>query len=288
MRQGILLSIISAVSFGLVPLFTKVVLDLNFDVYAIGFFRFLGLGIFSYCMLRLKKQSLKMDGRQLFSIGIDSFFQVITLLLLSTSYLYIPTGNATSLHFMYPIFVFLILFLYYKNRFSRTQWIALVISIVGILFFIDFKDLNNGYGMALAVISGFTYACYMVVLDKQGLAALNPFVVAFYACLMEVVVLFCICLLKGSFNVIWNWQAAGSLFLLVGLSISGVLLLQVSTRLIGSATASLFCLFEPLTSLFCGWLILKDTMQFSNIIGCLLIFTGIFLIMKPKRRKVYG
>ena len=142
-----MLSIISAVSFGLVPLFTKVVLDLNFDVYAIGFFRFLGLGIFSYCMLRLKKQSLKMDSRCLFSIGIDSFFQVITLLLLSTSYLYIPTGNATSLHFMYPIFVFLILFLYYKNRFSRTQWIALVISIVGILFFIDFKDLNNGYGM---------------------------------------------------------------------------------------------------------------------------------------------
>ena len=124
MKKGMFLSIISAICFGLVPLFTKIVLAMDYDVIAIGFFRFLGLGIFSACMIKIKKISLKLDVSIFPSIAIDSSFQVVTLILLSTSYLFIPTGNATSLHFMYPIFVFLILYFYYKNHFSKVQWIA--------------------------------------------------------------------------------------------------------------------------------------------------------------------
>ncbi len=285
MKKGMILSITSAICFGLVPLFTKIVLSMNYDVIAIGFFRFLGLGIFSACMIKIKKVPLKLDVSILPSIALDSFFQVLTLILLSTSYLFIPTGNATSLHFMYPIFVFLILYFYYKNHFSRVQWIALILSILGILFFIDFGNMNNGIGMLIAIVSGLTYAIYMVILDKQGLAALNPFVLAFYACIMEVIVLGIIGIASGSFSVTVNGLAIVSLIALSALSIGGTLLLQVGTRLIGSGMASLFCLFEPLTSLFCGWFLLKDPILVTNILGCILIFASIFLIMKPKKRR---
>ena len=86
MKKGMILSIISAICFGLVPLFTKIVLSMNYDVIAIGFFRFLGLGIFSACMIKIKKVPLKLDVSILPSIALDSFFQVLTLILLSTSY----------------------------------------------------------------------------------------------------------------------------------------------------------------------------------------------------------
>lgn len=283
------LSIISAISFGLVPLFTKVLLSMDYDVIAIGFFRFLGLGIFSGLMIYFQKLPCKLETRLLIPIALDSVFQVVTLILLSTSYLFIPTGNATSLHFMYPIFVFLILYFYYKNHFSKTQWVALFLSIVGIVFFIDFGNLDNGIGLLIAIVSGLTYAIYMVILDKQGLALLNPFVLAFYACTMEVIVLGLVGLGQGSFAITIDPLAIFSLIALSALSIAGTLLLQVGTRLIGSGMAALFCLFEPLTSLFCGWFILKDSILMTNVLGCILIFTGIFLIMKPKkRRKQHG
>lgn len=70
-----MLSIISAICFGLVPLFTKIVLSMNYDVIAIGFFRFLGLGIFSACMIKIKKVPLKLDVSILPSIALDSFFK---------------------------------------------------------------------------------------------------------------------------------------------------------------------------------------------------------------------
>ena len=139
--------------------------------------------------------------------------------------------------------------------------------------------------MLIAIVSGLTYAIYMVILDKQGLASLNPFVLAFYACLMEVLVLGIIGLCLGSFSITINGLALVSLITLSALSIAGTLLLQVGTRLIGSGMASLFCLFEPLTSLFCGWFLLKDPILLSNILGCIFIFAGIFLIMKPKKRR---
>ena len=139
--------------------------------------------------------------------------------------------------------------------------------------------------MLIAIVSGLTYAIYMVILDKQGLAALNPFVLAFYACIMEVIVLGIIGIASGSFSVTVNGLAIVSLIALSALSIGGTLLLQVGTRLIGSGMASLFCLFEPLTSLFCGWFLLKDPILVTNILGCILIFAGIFLIMKPKKRR---
>ena len=271
-------------SFGFVPLFTKVVMQEGLDVVAIGFFRFLGLGLFSLLMILVQKRPLSVDANQFPAIVVDSFFQVVTMLLLSASYLFIPTGNATSLHFMYPVFVFLILYLYYKNRFSKMQWIALICCAIGIVCFIDFDNMNNWIGMGIAIASGLTYAIYMVILDKQGLAKIDPFVLSFIGCVLETIFLAVLGLAMGSFQMTLNAMGILSLFILAGLSVCGTLLLQVGTRYIGSGMASLFCLFEPLTSLVCGWLILKDPLRWGSVLGCVLIFGGILLILKPSKR----
>lgn len=271
-------------SFGFVPLFTKVVMQEGLDVVAIGFFRFLGLGLFSLLMILVQKRPLSVDAKQFPAIVVDSFFQVVTMLLLSASYLFIPTGNATSLHFMYPVFVFLILYLYYKNRFSKMQWIALILCAIGIVCFIDFDNMNNWIGMGIAIASGLTYAIYMVILDKQGLAKIDPFVLSFIGCVLETIFLAILGQAMGSFQMTLNAIGIFSLVILAGLSVCGTLLLQVGTRYIGSGMASLFCLFEPLTSLVCGWLILKDPLRWGSVLGCVLIFGGILLILKPSKR----
>ncbi|MDM8202866.1 DMT family transporter [Faecalicoccus acidiformans] len=283
-KKGILLCAFSAMSFGFVPLFTKVVMQEGLDVVAIGFFRFLGLGLFSLGMIRLQKRPFSIEIKRFPAIVADSFFQVVTMLLLSASYLFIPTGNATSLHFMYPVFVFLILYLYYKNRFSGMQWLALVLCASGIVCFIDFDNMNNWIGMGIAIASGLTYAIYMVILDKQGLAQIDPFVLSFIGCVLETVFLAILGLGMGSFHLSLNASGVLSLVILAGLSVCGTLLLQVGTRYIGSGMASLFCLFEPLTSLICGWMILKDPLRWGSVLGCLLIFGGILLILKPPKR----
>ena len=59
-----------------------------------------------------------------------------TVAMLYTSYSYIQVGSATVLHFLYPMFVSLICFFYYKEQLSKAVIICLVIASIGILFFI--------------------------------------------------------------------------------------------------------------------------------------------------------
>ena len=45
-----------------------------------------------------------------------SIFYAATSMLLTLSYLYIPSGMATTIHFLYPVLVTLIMILLFKER----------------------------------------------------------------------------------------------------------------------------------------------------------------------------
>lgn len=282
--KGILLSVVSAISFGLVPLFSKVAMSYGLDAIGISLMRCIMLLFFSIGMIVYRKVDWRIEKSKYLSIGLATGFQLLTMILLNWSYAYIPTGNATSIHFTYPICVFLLLVFYYKNKFTVTQWVALVLSLIGILFFLDLKNMSNMFGMAIALISGWTYAVYMVILDKHGLAKLDPFVLAGIMCFIQVIVLMILLLFKGGLGISLNWNWLGAVIIASVLAIVGTLLLQIGTRLIGSGMASLFCLFEPLTSLFTGWLFLNDHLSIFHLIGCFLIFSGILLIVHPQKK----
>ena len=53
------------------------------------------------------------------------------------SYSYIPVGSATVLHFLYPLFVCLFNFLFYKQTLNQKQMLCLALAIVGVFCFID-------------------------------------------------------------------------------------------------------------------------------------------------------
>ena len=120
-EKGIVLTSISAIAYGLVPLFTVYLMDASFDAISIGFFRFFLMGLYTFVVALLTRSSFKMDKSMWPSLLLAAIGQCATILLLNVSYEIIPVGNATSLHFMYPIFVSLILYYYYRNQFSKRQ-----------------------------------------------------------------------------------------------------------------------------------------------------------------------
>lgn len=283
-EKGIFFTSVSALAYGLVPLFTVYLYQASFDAISIGFFRFLGMGIYTFFVAKISKNKLKINHSLYPSILLAAIVQCMTILLLNVSYQIIPTGNATSLHFMYPIFVSLILFFYYRNPITKRQWTALFFSLLGILFFIDFTNLGNFIGLLLALTSGFTYAMYMVILEKQHLSDIPSCVLTTYLCIIESGILFVLGLFKNSFLISFSQNALFYLIILIALTIIGQLLLQKGTFYIGAAMASIFCLFEPLTSLISGCLFLADPIRITNLVGCLFICTGILKIVHKERK----
>ena len=281
-EKGIVLTSISAIAYGLVPLFTVYLMDASFDAISIGFFRFFLMGLYTFVVALLTRSSFKMDKSMWPSLLLAAIGQCATILLLNVSYEMIPVGNATSLHFMYPIFVSLILYYYYRNQFSKRQVIALCLSVVGIVCFMDISNMGNLLGMLLALCSGFTYAMYMVLLEKHHLTQLSSSVLTTYLCLIESVVLFVLGLTQNSFSISFDANIVFYLIILVGFTLIGQLFLQKGTHYIGAAMASLFCLFEPLTSLISGWIFLGEPVRIMSIIGCGFICVGIMQIMTRK------
>ena len=54
---------------------------------------------------------------------------------------------------------------------------------------------------------------------------------------------------------------------------------------LGSSTASIFCLFEPIGSVICGALFLHENLTLAKILGCLIIILAVVLLILAGRQK---
>ena len=109
--KGFVFSFLAAILFGVIPLFVHLIGDLGIGVYMLVFFK----NLFSLPFLILFSHMF--EKRRVFPIGRMPFLQcclmslagaVVTIILLFSSYSLIGTAAATSLHFLYPVFILLI------------------------------------------------------------------------------------------------------------------------------------------------------------------------------------
>ena len=72
-------------------------------------------------------------------------------------------GNTIVLQFTMPVFVILIMAVFYRKRPNRMECIVCLLVLAGILcFFIDSISVGNMTGNLLALASGITYACFFI------------------------------------------------------------------------------------------------------------------------------
>lgn len=284
---GIIATVLSAISFGLTPVFTCKTYEYGANPMTLVFMRSCLIMPVLYVLMKSKKESLHVEKRQLMLIAIVALGgSGLTTILLSSSYQYIGGGTATTLHFLYPMVVALACWIVYKEKLSKGKCIALGIATIGVFFFIDFQNSNNLVGVALAATSAFSYAFYMVFLEKKQLTHIQPFKLSFYiAGFVSLLVL----LIHIFYPVIvFNLPpiAYGYAFLTsISSTFLGVVLLQIGIHRIGSTMASIFCLFEPITSLIAGHFILNEALTYTNIIGCVIILGAVVLFVLVGKKK---
>lgn len=77
-------------------------------------------------------------------------------------------GNSIVLQFTMPVFVILIMWIFFKRKPGRLEMITAVLVIVGIVFFfLDSIQVGNYLGDLLALLSGFCYAFYFIFNSRQ-------------------------------------------------------------------------------------------------------------------------
>ena len=281
MKKGYIYTALSAIIFGLMPLLTKIIIARGTTSLTIAFFRVFYVTIVLFFVLKIKKIDLYLEKRDLLSVMLTSIFgSGLTIIILNESYNYVDTGIATSLHFLYPLFVAILCCFFYGEKIKKKQIISLSFALVGIICFMS-KGNGSLFGYLLAIASGLTYAFYLVKMDKTGLVKMNALKLSFYLALFTTIEIFIINLFMQ--DVVFKMDAiAYGLLLVLALSSSflATVLLQKGVLLLGSTRASFICLLEPVTSIIVGILWLNEALTLNKGLGGLAIIISLIIFLR--------
>lgn len=280
MQKGIILTLLSAVFYGFMPILSYLTFGFGNDPITLTFFKFFFVVPVLAGIMIYKKISFKITRIEFIKLFFLSIFgALMTALLLNSSYKYIQVGTSTALHFLYPVIIMIISKYFFKDIILKQQKISIFLSIVGILFFIDIGDLLKIQGLFLAILSGFTYGFFVLFIEKWQLSTMNNFKFAFFNSL--IIVLFMLIFNSFLYNI--NFELEVNVYvimLIISLltSFLGVIFLKQGIDILGAKIASIICVLEPITAFVFGVIILNDAILLQQLFGALFIVLSILTL----------
>lgn len=280
--------VLSAVLFGTMPLLTKIAYAYGSNTYTVAFWRFaFGTVTVALIIALSPKLTFRVTAAEFRRLALLSVFCGVTPLLLYSSYRYVSSGLATTLHFTYPVSVMVLGTLFFRTKLRGRQLVCLAICAAGIICFYQPGQNESLEGMAIAVLSGVTFALYILLLGKSGLSHLPMLTISFWISLLCTAEIGVFSAVSGKLIVAMPWQAWAAVALLgVFVAALAQVLFQTGVFLCGEVKASLLSTFEPLTGVVIGILVFREALTVRIAAGIVLILlAAVLLVLLPEREK---
>lgn len=280
--KGVAFGVLAAFIYGFTPILGKLTYSEGSNFMSLTFYRnFLSIP-FLFIMLKHNKIDVKInksEGKKLAILG--SLGSTLTALTLYGAYNYISVGMTTTIHYIYPVLVTAACILIFKEKVSREKIIALTLSTLGVTMF--FEGSFSIAGVSLALISGVVYAAHILYIDKSGLNSMYPFKITFYCAVFSSIYLFAAGMIWGNLTFAmtargWGFTALVAFFV----SFLANTFIPIGVKYAGPTVTSIVGMFEPITSVILGILILNEPITLKNILACAFILAGVLIVTIAK------
>ena len=275
--KGVLYAVVSSATFGLIPLFSIPLLHAGMASPTILFYRMLLSAAIMAAVALLLKRNFRISRRDFGVLAGLSLMYAATSLGLLRSYDYIPSGVATTVNFLYPLVVTIVMTLFFRERSSVWIVIAVFISLVGValLAWGDAGNNDPGRGLIYAGTTVFTYAVYIIGVMKSRAGRLDPLIVAFYVLTFSAAVFLVYALSTSGIAVVHTWHIWRNLLLLALLpTVLSNLTLVLAIKHIGSTMTSILGSMEPLTAVLVGVVHFGEGFDLDSAAGLILVVTA--------------
>lgn len=283
--NGFLYGIISSASFGLIPLFAIPAMQHGMDFMNVISYRFLFATISLAVLLKIRKVSFGIQKSDLPTLLLLSFFYIISSVFLLWGYKFMPSGVATTIHFMYPIVTTVIMMLFFREKNSVARTLAILMAIAGVysLSYSDSKGETDLLGVVIVLISAVGYALYLVAVGQRKNQSLKGLKLTFYVFLFSTIILLAGMLSTGNMHPIPDYTTAGNLLLLaiIPTIVSNLTLIE-AIKYIGATRTSVLGAMEPVTAVVVGIAVFGETFTVSIAIGIMLIVSAVTIIILKK------
>ncbi len=281
--------IITGITYGLNPLFAKPLMDAGASTEAILFFRY-GIAVLLLgAYLVLKKESFRINLRQAgVLLGLGLLFSSSSAFLFE-AYKYIASGLATTLVFLFPVMVAIIM-VFLKVVPSWPVWLSIAATFAGVMIMTGGSGSEpvNPTGVWFSIAAAFFYALFIVIINRsKAIASIPNSILTFYALLAGTVFFLTRCALKGE-ELMAGLDGFMPWVNLIGLAVLPTIVstagLAVATRNIGATKASVLGVFEPITAILVGTVVFGEVLTPNIIAGILISVVAVtFMIMLTKR-----
>ena len=286
---GYVAGIVTGVTYGLNPLFAKPLLSIGVSVDTMLACRYLIAVFILGVWLVFRKESLKVNKAQMWRLCILGFLFAMSSMLLFLSYNYIPAGLATTIVFLYPVIVALIMVLL-KVYPTWQVWLSILMTFVGVVI-LSRPSGNmtlNITGLSLAAGSAIAYALYLIVVNRsRRLRTVTSLVLTFYALLIGSVVFLIHSVISGGEFMagLDGWYCWMNLICLAVVpTLVSLLTLAMATRIIGPTKTSVLGVFEPVTAIAVGTIFFGESLTLNIIIGVIITLVAVtFMVMTGKK-----
>ena len=130
--KGYVLGAIAAATYGTNPLFTLPLYAEGMNADNVLFFRYLFALPMVAAMLLWRKRNFRISGRSIVPLAVMGIMVSLSSLLLFVSYNYMDAGIASTLLFVYPLMVAVIMAIFFHERLSLTTMLCILMALVGI------------------------------------------------------------------------------------------------------------------------------------------------------------
>lgn len=280
--NGFLYGIISSASFGLIPLFAIPAMQHGMDFMNVITYRFLFATIALAILLKMRKVSFAIEKSDLPTLLLLSVFYIVSSVFLLWGYKFMPSGIATTIHFMYPVITTLVMMLLFheKNSLSRTLAILMAIAGVYALSYTDSQGETNLVGIIIVLLSAVGYALYLVTVGQRKNKELKGLRLTFYVFFFSTLMLITGMLTTGNLHSIPDIPTFGNLLLLaiIPTIVSNLTLIE-AIKYIGATQTSVLGAMEPVTAVIVGITVFGEAFTLPIAIGIVLIIAAVTIII---------
>ena len=230
--------------------------------------------------------SFRLAPRQIPLMFLQGVLFALSSVGLFEAYKYMDVGIASTMLFVEPVLIALILWIFYRQKISVDRsgdtHIARWSRVAGQ----SGPGANvSTRGVTLVILSALSYALYMIFINKTSLQHLSGPTLTFYSLLFGITVMVV--------KVGWLTELQSipmtpmGLVCATGLSvfptIVSILTVAVAVQLIGSVPVSILGALEPVTGVLVGVLIFGEILTFKAVLGIVLILAAVFVCWCPIR-----
>ena len=287
---GYVAGIMAGVSYGTNPLFGKALMESGVPVMVMLFFRYGFAAVILALWMLLKKESFRASRRGIDLLVLLGLLFAGSSITLFCSYEFIPSGLATTLVYLYPVFVALIM-VFLRIYPSWQTWLSILATFGGILL-LSAPSGNVQIrltGVLLAIGSALCYSFYLVIVNRsKRIRNVSEHTLTLYSLLTGALLFAMIRTFQGG-SMLEGIDTVADWGNLLGLAIVptmiSLLTLAMSSRYIGPTKTAVLGVFEPLTAILIGTLLFGESLTLKMAFGiAICVAAVIFMILKPGKK----